>query len=511
MAQIQVNHLTFYYEGSYEEIFNDVSFSIDTDWKLGFVGRNGRGKTTFLNLLMGKYEYRGSISAPVEFEYFPYEVSDKSRLAMDVVEEIYPDYERWKLLKELKLMEMDEGALYRPFDTLSNGEQTKVMLAVLFLREHRFLLIDEPTNHLDGEARLSVSRYLNKKTGFILVSHDRAFMDQCIDHVLSLNKNTIQVVQGNFTSWWDNKKQRDEFEAQENVKLKREIGRLKEAARQTQRWSEDVEKTKWGTRNGGLKPDRGRVGHKAAKMMKRSKSTENRMEKAASDKEKLLKDVETAERLKIMPLRHHKQVLAAMEDVSLGYPPYPGQQPVPVCSHLSMEIREGERVVLEGRNGSGKSTIIKAILGGEEGPAVISGKVTKASGLIISYVSQDTSWLKGSLSEFGEAHGLDAALFRAILRKLDFSRDHFEKEMEYYSQGQKKKVLLAKSLCEQAHLYIWDEPLNFIDVFSRMQIEELIMTHNLTMILVEHDRAFTEKVAARRIRLSHASTAPYIF
>ena len=74
MAQIQVNHLTFYYEGSYEEIFNDVSFSVDTDWKLGFIGRNGRGKTTFLKLLMGKYEYRGKISAPVEFEYFPFAV-----------------------------------------------------------------------------------------------------------------------------------------------------------------------------------------------------------------------------------------------------------------------------------------------------------------------------------------------------------------------------------------------------------------------------------------------------
>ena len=226
MAQIQVNHLTFYYEGSYEEIFNDVSFSVDTDWKLGFIGRNGRGKTTFLKLLMGKYEYRGMISAPVEFEYFPFAVRDKSRPAIDIVEELYPDYELWKLLREMNLMEMDAEALYRPFETLSSGERTKVMLAVLFLKEHSFLLIDEPTNHLDTEARRAVSRYLNRKKGFILVSHDRVFMDECIDHVLSLNKNTIEVVQGNFTSWWDNKQRRDEFEAMENEKLKKEIGRL---------------------------------------------------------------------------------------------------------------------------------------------------------------------------------------------------------------------------------------------------------------------------------------------
>ena len=358
-------------------------------------------------------------------------------------------------------------------------------------------MIDEPTNHLDAEARQAVSRYLNKKSGFILVSHDRVFMDECIDHVLSLNKNTIEVVQGNFTSWWDNKQRRDEFEAMENEKLKKEIGRLKEAARQAERWSDAVEKTKRGTRTGGLRPDRGYIGHKAAKMMKRSKSAENRMEKAASDKEKLLKDVETAESLKIIPLRHHKQLLVAMEDVTLGYPP----KNLPVCKHLSLEIKAGDRAVLDGRNGSGKSSVIKAILGTEDAPGILSGKMETASGLIISYVSQDTSWLFGSIDEFTGKNGLDDTLFRAILRKLDFSREHFSKEMQYYSEGQKKKVLLAKSLCEQAHLYIWDEPLNFIDVFSRMQIEELILAHRLTMIFVEHDRAFAAKVATKRISL----------
>ena len=97
MSLIQVSNLTFAYDGSYENIFENVSFQIDTNWRLGFTGRNGRGKTTFLNLLLGKYEYRGSISASVEFSYFPYSVQDKSILTMDAVEAMYPDYEYWRV------------------------------------------------------------------------------------------------------------------------------------------------------------------------------------------------------------------------------------------------------------------------------------------------------------------------------------------------------------------------------------------------------------------------------
>lgn len=517
MAQIQVNQLSFYYDGSYDDIFKDISFSIDTDWRLGFVGRNGRGKTTFLNLLLGKYEYRGSIVSPEKFEYFPFAVKDKGRQTLEILEELRPQHELWKLIRELNLLEVDSEVLYRPFETLSNGEQTKVLLALLFLQEDSFLLIDEPTNHLDAMARLAVSRYLNKKTGFILVSHDRAFLDACIDHVLSLNKNTIEVVQGNFTSWWENKKQCDEHEFQENEKLKKEVGRLKETARQAEGWSDKVEQSKLSHKVAGLRPDRGYIGHKAAKMMKRSKNAENRMARAIEEKEKLLKNVETAESLRIMPLKHHKDVLVSLNDVTLSYPGQRAGGFKEICKGLTFEVRQGERVALTGGNGSGKSTIIKAILDAngfkndlcqeepdfscQPAPVLGEGHIETASGLVLSYVAQDTSWLSGSLSDFTARHGLDDTLFRAILRKLDFSREQFDKELKIFSEGQKKKVLLAKSFCEKAHLYIWDEPLNFIDVFSRMQIEELIERYGLTMIFVEHDAVFAEKIGTKRINL----------
>ena len=170
MSLINVVNLTFAYDGSYENIFENVSFQMDTDWRLGFVGRNGRGKTTFLNLLMDKYDYSGSISANVKFEYFPYDISDRNDFTIDVFHALAPDTEDWRIMRELSLMNVDEGVLYRQFGTLSYGEQTKVLLTAMFLKENRFLLIDEPTNHLDMEGRRVLAEYLKKKKGFILVS-----------------------------------------------------------------------------------------------------------------------------------------------------------------------------------------------------------------------------------------------------------------------------------------------------------------------------------------------------
>ena len=134
MSLINVSDLTFCYEGSFDNIFEHVSFSIDTDWRLGFIGRNGKGKTTFLNLLLGKYEYEGSIAKSVIFDYFPYEVSkeDLEKTADELMEKWKPQVENWRVLCELPKLSIDAKLLYRPFGTLSFGERTKVMLAVLF-------------------------------------------------------------------------------------------------------------------------------------------------------------------------------------------------------------------------------------------------------------------------------------------------------------------------------------------------------------------------------------------
>ncbi|MCM3270712.1 Lsa family ABC-F type ribosomal protection protein [Paenibacillus elgii] len=492
MSLINVTNLTFAYDGSYDNLFEDVSFQIDTDWKLGFTGRNGRGKTTFLNLLLGKYEYSGTISAKVSFEYFPFHVENKEQNTIDVIGDIYPDYLHWELMRELSLLKVSEDVLYRPFASLSNGEQTKVLLAALFLKENSFLLIDEPTNHLDMNARKLVSQYLNTKSGFILVSHDRSFLDRCVDHILSINKTDIEIQKGNFSDWWENKQRQDQFELGENEKLKKDIKRLSEASKRTSNWSHEVEKTKNGTRNSGSKVDKGYIGHKAAKMMKRSKSMEHRQHTAIEEKSQLLKNIESSESLKIAQLPFHKNQLAELDHVSIYY----GEKTV--CTDISFTIEQGERIALSGANGSGKSSIIKLICGED---IAYTGTFRKGSQLKISYVSQDTSHLQGNLSDFARSSGIDESLFKSILRKLDFSRVQFDKDISAFSGGQKKKVLLAKSLCEKVHLHIWDEPLNFIDVISRMQIEELLLEHSPTILFVEHDSEFCKNIATKVIKL----------
>ena len=486
MSMIQAERLTFSYPGSPDPVFENASFQIDTDWRLGLVGRNGRGKTTLLRLLMGEYPHEGTLVSSALFDYFPSPIPEPERLTAEVLEDLCPEAESWRFPKELNLLGVEEEALWRCFSTLSGGERTKVLLAALFLREGRFPLIDEPTNHLDTQGRELVAAYLRRQRGFILVSHDRRFLDGCVDHILALNRSDIQVQAGTYSSWKENFDRLQQFEEAKDDRLRKDVRRLQKAARRTSVWSDRVEASKIGA------ADKGYVGHKSAKMMKRAKSLEARQEKALEEKQGLLQNREMVEALKLSPLTHHAKRLVSCGELTLWY----GDRRV--CGPLSFSLEQGERAALEGRNGSGKSSLLKLLLGQD---IRREGKLFLASGLRISYVPQDTTFLRGTLGDFILERGIDESLFKAILRKLGFSREQFGRNLEDYSGGQKKKALIAASLCEQAHLYIWDEPLNFVDIDSRLQIEALLRDFAPTMIFVEHDRAFQEAVATRVIPL----------
>lgn len=492
MSIINIKNLTFGYEGNMNNIFKNVSFNIDTDWKLGLIGRNGKGKTTFLKLLLGKYEYTGTISKNVDFDYFPFEVKDKSKIAIEIVYEIAPNAEDWEIIKELSLLNSDAEILYKSFNLLSGGEQVKILLISLFLKENNFLLIDEPTNHLDIETRNNLINYLNKKKGFILVSHDRNFLDKVVNHIISINNTNIEIQQGNYSTWKQNKDRQDKYEIAQNDKLQKDINRLEIAAKNTAKWSDKVEKSKYKTSDAETAIDRGYVGHKSAKMMKKSKVMENRIKKAIDEKTDLLKNIDRNDSLKIVPIESRKNELVIVNNLQIKY------NNKEIFSPISFEVKNGDRIAIVGKNGIGKSSILKLIIGKE---IQYNGVFKKANDLKISYVSQSTENLKGNLKDFAKENRLDETIFRAMLSKMGFSKLDFDTDIIQMSEGQKKKVLIAKSISESANIYVWDEPLNYIDILTREQIEQAILKYKPTLIFVEHDETFIENVANKIVKL----------
>jgi lincosamide and streptogramin A transport system ATP-binding/permease protein len=345
------------------------------------------------------------------------------------------------------------------------------------------------TNHLDMEGRKIVAEYLKrKKQGFIVVSHDRNFVNKVVDHVLSIDKSKLYLYKGNFSIYEEQKELRDKFDLEQNEKLQGEILRLKKTAKEKEDWSKSRESDKRGS-----KMDKGFIGHRAAKMMKRSKSIEKRVSSSIAEKEQLLKDVEFVEELKMIFLPTYRERLFQFENFTLGYN---GKM---LFKPLNFEVKRNQRVALSGENGIGKTALIHTLLGIFTG--VTSGEVRKPERLTISFVRQDFEGNTGTLQEFVEDHHLDFETFLSNLKKLGMERSVFKNKIENMSMGQRKKVELAKSLGEEAELYIWDEPLNYLDVINHEQLEKIIREKNPTMLFIEHDQTFVDRVATQVVQL----------
>lgn len=398
MSQIQITNLSFRHPGQTEYIFKDVNLTLDTNWKLGLIGRNGSGKTTLLKLLLGEYESNNAIGKNVEFEYFPYEIKNEDVMTMDIAYNIIPNLEEWRIFKELNLIEVDADILYRKFSSLSGGEKVKFLLICAFLKKNKFLLIDEPTNHID-------------------------------------------------------------------------------------------EKSKKGA------VDKGHVGHQAAKMMKKAKVLENRRDKKIEEKSSLLIDVDNNPDLQMKPLVTSRRNLILAQNLSIFY----GEKII--FDKVSFQVDAGDRAAIKGKNGTGKSSILKLIVG-KNIPNNDALKVMPK--LKISYVSQMTDEVKGTILEYASQNGVDEGIFRAMLQKLGVDKDKLDKDLADLSEGQKKKVMIARSITDDSEIYIWDEPLNYLDIQSREQIENMIIKYQPTMLFIEHDEVFINKIATKVIELDNS-------
>ena len=481
---IELKHVHFTYDTLDEPLFQDLHLTLDTKWKLGLIGRNGRGKTTLLKLLMNELPYQGDIFSDESFVYFPFQIKDINQLTLYAIDEVMP-VEQWKLERECQLLGLNKELLWQPYEQLSGGEQTKVLLAALFCQENRFALLDEPTNHLDVKARSIVARYLKKKQGFIVISHDRQFIDEVVDHILVIEKSKLALYKGGFTTYEEQKKLQDEYELDQNRMLKNEIDRLQKTAREKANWAAEREKPS------GNDP----FGNAVAKRMnKRAKAIEKRVTEKIEEKTKLLKNIEQVPALTINCLFNHRNPILRVKNFTLSF-----EGGKPLFAPLTFEIYQHEQVAIVGPNGSGKTSLLKFLQGtfiGEmHGEILMSDKVSMST---VRQIHEDNM---GMLKDFATAKAIDYTLFLNNLRILGFERDVFLVEIEKMSYGQQKKVELAASLGRLAELYIWDEPLNYLDVFNQQQIETMIHTFKPTMLFVEHDAKFVKNVATKVIEL----------
>lgn len=459
MGSIKISNVSFRYEDSSNHIFNNLNLDLDSSWKLGLVGRNGRGKTTFLNLLQGKLVGRGEIQTKLNFSYYPIRIKDPANITLyELQDQIM--FEQWKLERELNLMHVDSNLIWQPFNTLSGGEQTKILLALSFIDENSFPLIDEPTNHLDEESRQEICKYLTKHhKGYIVVSHDRNFLNQVTDHVLAIENTEIHLYQGNYATYEQIKEARDEFNREKNEKIAGEIKNLHNQKEQFYHWAQKIEarknlgqKTQY-ILNRRARVNKAAIGHAAAKMMKKSITRRNRMDKKIEEKEGLMVNIEDIPK-------------------------------------LTMNFQSNYH-----------SAFLKFLL--NKVSANSNGRCELTNGLRISYLPQDLTIYQGSLKNFALHQKLSYEDLLNILKKMGFPHTNFNVPIEEMSMGQQKRIALAKSLLEPADLYLWDEPANYLDVFNQDQLINLLQEVKPAMLLIDHDQYFIEQVADERIKLAN--------
>lgn len=525
MAKITITDMSYCYENFYIPVFEHVNLVIKTEWRLGLIGRNGRGKTTLLKLLSGELEpTSGHITMPTEVEYFPYSIAGGYTKTMDIIKENigglrsleetmdaiisendesrFDEYsilqEKYlaldgyemesKILKEMDDMGLSASLLDREFETLSGGERTRIMLLILFLRKKHFVLLDEPTNHLDEEGKEAVMAYLKKKKGFIVVSHDRAFLDQVIDHVLSINKKDIMLETGNYTTWKQNKDKREEYELRTRERLEEEIAQLERSARSSRTWAtignmQSYQNAGHGRANG------------VETYMRQAKRSEARVQDNIDKKKQLLQNYEEVKPL-VMRQRDdiEEKCLIQIKELSFKYP----DEEIELIKGFNFEVCAGERIWVRGKNGAGKSTLLKIISG-----ILPTDAVTYAEGLQIAMVGQDPTWKAGYIKDAFEdkSEGSTYERFLELCDLFEMPEEFLERPLETYSSGELKKVNIARALADENHIILFDEPLNYMDTYFSEQLEKAILEYKPTMMFVEHDQYFGKNIATKMINL----------
>ncbi|HDX9654814.1 MULTISPECIES: ribosomal protection-like ABC-F family protein [Bacillus] len=512
MTICSVNNVTKSFGGNI--IFENISLEIKNGERVGLVGRNGSGKTTIFQLLTGmesldagaihmkKGTRIGHVAQIPKFDegMTVYDVLSSAfktekeleremrALEKNMAEEREPSalqklMERYGVIQEkfaflggyeieANLMKVANGLQVtelfpRPFLELSGGEQTKVSLAYMLLQKPDLLLLDEPTNHLDLFAVEWLEQFLKEYNGTVMViSHDRYFLDEVVTKIFDLEDGEIHVYHTNYSQFVDEKEERllQEFQAYQEQQKK--IKKMKEAIKRLREWANQANPP-----NEGL--------HKRARSMERALERIEKLKKPILERKQMGLQFEGQE-------RSGKDVVV-MKEVSKGFAGHP------LFNEANLHVRFQERAAIVGRNGTGKTTLLKLLL---EEIKPDAGEIRIGSSVKIGYLSQHAygNMKSNVLEAFREYVAVTEGEARHILAKFLFYGPAVFKKVTQLSGGEKMRLRLAQLMYQDINFLILDEPTNHLDIESREVLEEALEQYNGTILAVSHDRYFLNKL-----------------
>ncbi|MBP3969899.1 ABC-F type ribosomal protection protein [Bacillus sp. WL1] len=512
MTICSVNNVTKSFGGNI--IFENISLEIKNGERVGLVGRNGSGKTTIFQLLTGmesldagaihmkKSTRIGHVAQIPKFDesMTVYEVLSSAfktekeleremrTLEKHMAEEqessvLQKLMERYGMIQEkfaflggyeieANIMKVANGLQVtelfpRSFLELSGGEQTKVSLAYMLLQKPDLLLLDEPTNHLDLFAVEWLEQFLKEYNGTVMViSHDRYFLDEVVTKIFDLEDGEIHVYHTNYSRFVEEKEERllQEFHAYQEQQKK--IKKMKEAIKRLREWANQANPP-----NEGL--------HKRARSMERALERIEKLKKPILERKQMGLQFEGQE-------RSGKDVVV-MKEVSKGFAGHP------LFNEANLHVRFQERAAIVGRNGTGKTTLLKLLL---EEIKPDAGEIRIGSSVKIGYLSQHVygNMKSNVLEAFREYVAVTEGEARHILAKFLFYGPAVFKKVTQLSGGEKMRLRLAQLMYQDINFLILDEPTNHLDIESREVLEEALEQYNGTILAVSHDRYFLNKL-----------------
>jgi len=469
---IRVKDLSISFSG--HEVFSDASFIINGREKVGLIGRNGSGKSTFLKLILKKLEPdSGAVEIPRGYRigHLEQHIHFTHETVLDEICSVLPEdreHEGWKGENILYGLGFSYDDLYKDPKKFSGGYQVKLNLAKLLLMEPQMLLLDEPTNYLDIHSIRWLKEFLQDWQGeLILITHDRAFMDAVITHTLIIHRNAFKKIPGNTQGV------REKIAAEEEIYEKTRVNEEKQRQK-TQEWI-DRFKAK-------------------ASMASRAQSRAKMLEK--QDVKEKLEEVKTLDFNFNHLAYNSKENMIEVEHLAFGYNPEHL-----LIQNLSFKVADGDKICVIGKNGKGKSTLLKLLTQNLE---ALKGNVKTNNKVEIGYFGQmNIDRLDNNLTIYEELQKVDEKLpqtrVRQVCGNMMFSSDLANKKISVLSGGEKSRVMLGKILLKGTNLLLLDEPTNHLDMESCEALLEAIKTFPGAVITVTHDEHFLNEIANKLI------------